>query len=298
MRNQPVTVRHSKSKFAPYADSVTDRHREIASLLEHLAIVPMTAYHYDCSSEWALVGRTLPNSYWSFITEGDGELLLDGRSMEVSAGQIILFPARVEHSIAPVAGSGMSMINVHFQARVYNLIDVCGLLAMGSVFDDVTKRFAALSEEAARLYILKPPGWLSYFKSLIRVQLLEIILNSGEEFESVTPELEKLSRIYPALELIEREFDDPGLSVGMLAAELSVSEVYTRKLFNKLFGMSPTKFIHSRRIEHACTLLRETELPVKVIALQSGFNDLAFFYRIFVRAMDITPAQYRNSPQF
>lgn len=298
MSSGPITERYGKHDFTAYADGIAIRSNEIAPLLDHLSIMPMTAYHYKCSSTWRLERRILSNSYWSLITEGEGELTLGERAINVRAGQLILFPARMEHALTPNAGCCMSMINVHFQARVYNLIDICGLLGIGSVFDDVAKRFIALSEEAARLYILKPPGWLSYFRSLITVQLFEIILNSCAEFKSVTPELEKLSRVYPALELIENEFNDPALSTSRLAAELHISEVYTRKLFKNLFGLSPTKFIHSRRIEYACTLLRETELPVNGIAMQSGFNDLAFFYRIFVRTMDITPAQYRHAPQF
>ena len=298
MKNEPVTVKHDKDNFTPYSESIIDRRHEIMPLLEHLAIMPMTAYHYNCSKEWKLSKRSLTNSYWSFITDGEGELLLGNRVIKVSAGQFILFPARVEHSLMPAPNKCISMINVHFHARVYNLIDICGLLGLGDVYSDATEKFSSVSAEASRLYALKPPGWLSYFKSLIRVQLLDIILNSGKELRSVTPELEKLSRIYPALELIENEFDDPELTTKALAAELNVSQVYTRKLFRILFDLSPIKFIHSRRIEHACMLLRETELPVKDISVQSGFNDLAFFYRVFSRIMKSTPAQYRRLPQF
>ena len=298
MKKEPLTIKYNKNDFMPYSAHVIGRYREIASLLEHLAIMPMTAFHFNCSSEWRLSKRTLSNSYWSFITEGEGELLLGNYTSKVRAGQLILFPAGVEHSLTPVSNRCMSMINIHFQVRFYNLIDICGLLDLGGVYDDTGERFDGISSEIARLYRLKPPGWLSYFKSLIRVQLLDIILNSGKELRSVTPELEKLSRVYPALELVENSFTSPSLSTQDLAEKLNVSQVYTRKLFNKLFGVSPVKFIHNRRIEYACTLLRETELPVKGIALQSGFNDLAFFYRIFGRVMNLTPAQYRRLPQF
>ena len=190
------------------------------------------------------------------------------------------------------------MINIHFQARIYNLIDICSLLGLSGIFVDATGSFTELSRKCAKLYALKPPGWKSYFEALIRVQLFDLILNSSKKLNSVTPELKKLFRIYPALELIEHRFGEYELTAKDLAEKLNISQVYTRKLFNDLFGISPIRFIHNRRIEYACTQLRETELPIKTIAAQAGFNDLAFFYRIFSRSMNLTPAKYRQTPQF
>jgi AraC-like DNA-binding protein len=284
--------------YVAYPRNTDDGRHDFGSLLEHLAITPISAFHYNCSSAWRLAKRSLPNCYWSLITAGEGELLVKSRKVKVKAGQLLIFPARLEHALTPVAGSCMSMINVHFQARVYNLIDICGLVDLNGCFADLTGNFTIMSQELARLYTLKPPGWKSYSESLIRVQLFQLMLNSGKEINSITPELKKLSRIYPALELIENKFSDPELSAKDLAGKLNISQVYNRKLFNQLFGVSPARFIHSRRIEYACTQLRETELPIKCIATQAGFNDLAFFYRVFARVMNITPARYRQTPQF
>jgi AraC-like DNA-binding protein len=69
-------------------------------------------------------------------------------------------------------------------------------------------------------------------------------------------------------------------------------------LFNSLFGESPVKFINHRRIELACKLLRESDLPVKGVAEKSGFRNLQFFYRVFTRITGMTPALYRNTSDF
>ncbi len=295
-----VATAHSfdKADFSAYPQFHDDAGYEFEPLLEHLAITPMSAYHYNCSTEWKLAKRTLPNSYWSLIIAGEGELMLKSRKLPVKPGQLVLFPARVTHALTPAAGSRMIMINIHFQARVYNLIDICALLGLSGIFADKNESFTELSRKCAKLYALKPPGWKNYFEALIRVQLFELILNSTSKLNSVTPELKQLSRIYPALELIEHRFSEYELTAKDLAEKLNISQVYTRKLFNDLFGISPIRFIHNRRIEYACTQLRETELPIKTIAAQAGFNDLAFFYRIFARSMTLTPAKYRQNPQF
>jgi AraC-like DNA-binding protein len=293
-----TTTKLEAADFAPYAQCCNDGWHELESLLEHLVITPISAYFYHCSAEWKLAERTLPNSYWSLIIDGEGELLLGADKLKVKAGQLLIFPAQAKHALTPTAGSCMSIINIHFQAKVYNLIDICELIGLRGVFPDETGIFTQRSKECTKLYALNPPGWKSYFEALIRIQLFDLILNSVKQLDSVTPELQKLSRIYPALELVEKSFTEYKLTAKNLAEKLNISQVYTRKLFNELFGISPIRFIHNRRIEYACTLLRETELPIKAIAAQSGFNDLAFFYRIFSRFMNITPAKYRQTLQF
>ncbi len=298
IKQLPTTTKLEKADFVPYTQCRDGEWYEAEALLEHLAITPIAAYLYHCSAEWKLVKRTLPNSYWSLIIGGEGELLLGSDKLKVKAGQLVIFPARIEHALTPIAGSCMSMINVHFQARVYNLIDICGLIGLSGIFPDDTALITQRAKECTKLYALNPPGWKSYFEALIRIQLFDLILNSVRQLDSVTPELQKLSRIYPALELVENSFTEYNLTAKDLAEKLNISQVYCRKLFNELFGTSPIRFIHNRRIESACTLLRETELPIKTIAAQSGFNDLAFFYRVFARSLNLTPAKYRQTPQF
>jgi AraC family transcriptional regulator len=58
--------------------------------------------------------------------------------------------------------------------------------------------------------------------------------------------------------------------------------------------MRPHAFVLSRKVEHACQLLRKDRLPLKEIALLSGFADQSHLNRIFRRHMSITPAEYRK----
>jgi AraC-like DNA-binding protein len=71
--------------------------------------------------------------------------------------------------------------------------------------------------------------------------------------------------------------------------------VQFRKLFRRVTGSSPARYIQSRRIERACRTLRESDASVEEAALAAGFSDSAFFCRVFKMWTRTTPTEYRKS---
>ena len=69
--------------------------------------------------------------------------------------------------------------------------------------------------------------------------------------------------------------------VERLARVSSVSEAHFARSFKEAFGVPPHRYLLTRRIERAKALLRDTELPILDIALQTGWNSLGTFGRTF-----------------
>ena len=59
-------------------------------------------------------------------------------------------------------------------------------------------------------------------------------------------------------------------------------------------GMTITDYITKRRIENAQDLLENTSFPVQDIASLSGYDDPAYFTRIFKKMTGISPRDYRK----
>jgi transcriptional regulator GlxA family with amidase domain len=59
-------------------------------------------------------------------------------------------------------------------------------------------------------------------------------------------------------------------------------------------GRTPAKMVEALRLEAACRLLEETDLPLKRIAALSGHMDEQNLRRTFLRRMSVTPSEYRN----
>jgi AraC-like DNA-binding protein len=190
------------------------------------------------------------------------------------------------------------MINVHFHAKVYGLMDFLSLRGLKGVFHGLGNFPELISKEMARAFAFKPPCHQIMMVQMTETLLLQVLYHSKDASPAGVSGFKQLLKLFPALEMIERRLEDPDLKQSDLAVKLRISEVYLRKMFSGLFGESPVKFINHRRIERACKLLRESDLPVKAVAEKSGFRNLQFFYRVFARITGMTPARYRHTADF
>lgn len=69
--------------------------------------------------------------------------------------------------------------------------------------------------------------------------------------------------------------------VRRLAEVSGVSEAHFARSFKQAFGLPPHRYLLTRRIERAMSLLRETELSITEIAFQTGWESLGTFGRTF-----------------
>ncbi len=291
-----ITKVLKKDFFKPYNNSV----HEHGKLLSHLSIEVLSANYYQCSKAWVLKPRRINDSYWTWITRGHGKLRLGDENIEytVKKGDFILFPQYCLHSLQPESGSLMSMINVHFHARLYGNIDMVSYYGLGGIHKDNKNSFFEFSShEAAREYCLKPEAWQHSLNARVELVLIEL---ARSRISLPVPDIQisKLSALQPVLEMIETKLDDPNLSVRDMAEKMDISEVYLRIIFRRQLGISPVKHLRRQRIDRACSLLRESSLPIRLIAEKCGFREVQFFHRVFRNVTGTTPANYRKNPVF
>lgn len=84
------------------------------------------------------------------------------------------------------------------------------------------------------------------------------------------------------------------LSVAALAADVGMSGFTFARLFKAATGVTPHRFVLSRRIERATSLLAG-DLSLSAIALAVGFSSQSHFTESFRRATGRTPAAARRA---
>jgi AraC-like DNA-binding protein len=102
------------------------------------------------------------------------------------------------------------------------------------------------------------------------------------------------NKILKQKEYIDANFSDLNLSVSFLAEKAGMSEVYFRRLFKTVYGISPIDYITMKRIENAKKLMRYPFLNLGACAKNSGFSSLEYFCRVFKKKTGISPAKYRK----
>lgn len=136
---------------------------------------------------------------------------------------------------------------------------------------------AALAVELARwlVFYLRRPGGQNQYSLPLQVD---------------TVQEDRMQRL---LTLI-REQPGKDWSIATLARQLHLSERQLSRLFQQRLRISPSAYVERARIESAQRLLCTTDWPLKRMASEVGYQNVATFLRGFVRITGITPARFRE----
>ncbi len=119
---------------------------------------------------------------------------------------------------------------------------------------------------------------------------------------------------YCSSQSFDRAFSDRGFANSQLqgileyiheniAYDLSLTELATiagmgvhhfGNLFKRSTGLSPYQYIIQQRLDRAKELLKDPELSIVDIAIQSGFANQSHLTTIFSKHLAITPKKYRE----
>ena len=84
------------------------------------------------------------------------------------------------------------------------------------------------------------------------------------------------------------------LSRRQIASHVAVCERHLTHVFRRDLGITPWEYLTRSRIEQAKTLLRVTNLTATEIAGRVGYNDGAYFSRVFHRETGRSPCAFRR----
>ncbi len=97
-----------------------------------------------------------------------------------------------------------------------------------------------------------------------------------------------------AIDYIRKNIGSCELTVSELAANAGVSAEYFRKIFGKVYGISPRKYIITERIKLAKELILSEEFSVGQVSDMCGFESVSYFSREFKKYTGSAPTQFRK----
>lgn len=82
--------------------------------------------------------------------------------------------------------------------------------------------------------------------------------------------------------------------VSSLASASGISESHFRRLFSDAMNMTPVDYINMIRIRKACKFIKETDLPMEMIAERAGYSTQSTFNRNFRKFTGQSPYQWKK----
>ena len=98
--------------------------------------------------------------------------------------------------------------------------------------------------------------------------------------------------------MMEDELSNADASVKFFADRMNVNADYLGRIFKNAMHIPVGQYIARRRVELACTRLRESSDRIDDIFVQCGFGSRRQFYEEFSRITGKTPRLYRDECAF
>lgn len=95
-------------------------------------------------------------------------------------------------------------------------------------------------------------------------------------------------------EYISAHYTEP-ITLDGLAGRFFISKYYLCRTFKEITGYSVNEYVNIHRIRQAKRLLEETDLSVRQISQQLGYESVSYFEKVFKSFMTMPPLKYRKT---
>ncbi|MEA4822490.1 MAG: response regulator [Clostridiaceae bacterium] len=93
---------------------------------------------------------------------------------------------------------------------------------------------------------------------------------------------------------LRTHYADKGLTAQSVAEEFGFHPNYLSQMFKKATGENLIAFLTRIRIEHACTLLQQSNLSAGEIGERVGYPEYFYFAKVFKKQTGLTLSEYRK----
>jgi AraC family transcriptional regulator len=255
--------------------------------------------HRHWSGEEMEPGPSRRTHHRVVLTESGGtaqtQVRLEGRTVydgQDRPGALTFIPASIERECryqdANLVFSGI-WIDPIIQERLSGCDTLPSDRAMINGNDDVVSTLLMfLGREVVAGQI---PG-AAYVEHLVALMLLRLADPRPAASQSVRRGFLHRKALSCVQEYIEAHLS-ADISLSDLAGLLALPIDTFARQFRTTMGLSPYAYVIKRRVEQACSLLSETDLPISEIALRLGFSSQSHFTTTFRRVKGVTPQVYR-----
>lgn len=240
------------------------------------------------------------HDYYEFflVTEGDLDHEVNGKIQKLQKGDLVFVRDFDIHRLVP-SPKRFTWINVNFSMRTFN--DILQFLD----FPELKKTLLSpelppvvrLSPVQAERCIKKTKVMEniakknnSFFKLEVRKQLLHIF----STFFLKNDKRNFLPEWLDTLCVKMRDFENFSVGASRMYELNPKSKSHLIKSMQQYLNTTVSDFINEQRVNFATEQLINTNLPVIDIALDCGFNNVNYFYRLFKKVHGDTPHSYRK----
>ena len=274
-------------------------------------ISPDTGHSY----KYAYFDKSSPNTHkvkWHYhpevelvyINTGIGKRQVGTHLSNYQDGDLILIGSYLPHTgFTKGLEEGQKEIVIQFKPDIFEMafqnleelkrinqlleLSIKGIVFDGSIKEDIGIRMEGLQYET------QIDAFLTFVKilhDLAKEKDKKILNADGYAFISNPTENKRLKKIFNYI----RDHFMESIALEDISDQVFMTPQSFCRFFKKSTQKTFTNFLNEYRINHATKLLSETDVDIKTICYESGFNNLSNFFRNFKKITQLTPNAYRD----
>ena len=274
-------------------------------------ISPDTGHSY----KYAYFDKSSPNTHkvkWHYhpevelvyINTGVGKRQVGTHLSNYQDGDLILIGSYLPHTgFTKGLEEGQKEIVIQFKPDIFEMAfqnleelkrinQLLELSKKGIVFDGPIKEDIGIRMEGLQ-YETQIDAFLTFVKilhDLAKEKDKKILNADGYAFISNPTENKRLKKIFNYI----RDHFMESIALEDISDQVFMTPQSFCRFFKKSTQKTFTNFLNEYRINHATKLLSETDVDIKTICYESGFNNLSNFFRNFKKITQLTPNAYRD----
>ena len=227
-----------------------------------------------------------------YVAGGAGEAILEGKKFRLAPGDLVVVNPGTLHEERSDATAPLRLIFLAIRDFAVPGLPAGGLpqekyrvLSCGEYrykMDIYLRELLQETSSQIEFYQEISQGLVS----ALLVLVMRLIRINPEDEAALSQECQKIK------EYLDQNFTSP-ITLDSLSETVYISKHYLSHLFKEQTGVSPIKYLTSKRMEKACELLSETELPVSEVSKAVGYENPLYFSQVFKRIYGISPVKYR-----
>lgn len=225
----------------------------------------------------------------AYVLEGQGTVTENEKTVRVKKGDVFILHAKNYHDYISDTDDPWILLWVQMSGpvvpdilRAYDLTNVI-LIPDFDLKDDIEKIRSIITYNSDVETVDREGPRL--FLDLIQKIHNELVSRS------------KIEHPPSAAELIRARIDDlPDgcITLDQLCEEFHFTKQHIIRIFKKRYNITPYEYILDRRISITKSLLKNTDLSMKEIAVQLKFYDCAHLTEFFQKRTGLSPSEYRK----
>ncbi|MBV7504362.1 AraC family transcriptional regulator [Bacillus sp. sid0103] len=236
-----------------------------------------------------------------YIVSGKGIYIENGQEFPLSAGTLFVSRPQIKHKI--ISQEDLYILFVAFEP-IYEESSQAGkeLFQRLSTVEPflITFEDEALIALMWKVLLMQAQHSTNYIHDTLISPSCSLIVSLAEQFLKDNDPAKDLKNQPVSTTLVHRaklyirdNLSQP-LRLKDVADNLHISSRHLSRLFTEELGVTFTQYVRNERINLATILLSTTDLSIKSISVETGFETVHYFTTVFKEVIGVTPGEFNK----